>query len=274
MGAAAAAGAGLASSAKGEAAGGKGGGGGGGGGGAAETAGAASSPPAPAASRGGPSFSPGNSGANATQTISDEQADAALADIPVVQASAGEVRAPEVADASALFAAKPGGPKIVAQSRTTTSAGVVVAFTAGMRIDADGDGGWYKIDKTGKPETSLHYPTGESLNPAQIPFIVVPTDFNKTNPDVQLGDYAAVSYGGKTLYAIVGDRGPAGTVGEGSLVLASNLGINPNPNHGGIDANVHYVILAGSRDKTPPQDPAAVQAAGRALFQKSGISVQ
>jgi hypothetical protein len=172
-----------------------------------------------------------------------------------------------------MFALKPGGPKVVPTFVVNTGAAKVVSFTAKMAIDADGAGGWAAHDPTGQNQTSLRYPGGASLNPGQIPFIVVPLDFGRSHPDVKLGDYAAVSYGGKTVYAIVGDKGPAGVVGEGSIALAKALGINSDPRKGGADSGVTYVIIPGSRDAAPPKEAGAIQTAGEALFRKAKVPV-
>lgn len=172
-----------------------------------------------------------------------------------------------------MFALKPGGPKTVPTFVVDTGAAKVVKFTAKMAIDADGAGGWSARDPVGQDKTSLRYPGGESLNPGVIPFIVVPLDFGRSHPDVKLGDYAAVTYGGKTVYAIVGDKGPTGVVGEGSMALAKALGIDPSPTHGGAASGVTYLILPGSRDSAPPRAAAAIQDKGEVLFRKAGIPI-
>lgn len=175
-----------------------------------------------------------------------------------------------------LFKSTPNGPADVPTSIHVTAAGKrLIGFTAKMAIDADGAGGAWKGDKTGQPETSLQYKNGDSLNPRVIPFIVVPTDFHLTHPAVKLGDYATVSYGAKTLYAIIGDKGPAGVLGEGSMSLASGLGINADPNRGGITRkDVRYMIAPGTRDAEPPRDAATIQARGKAVFDAAGAPVR
>jgi hypothetical protein len=133
-------------------------------------------------------------------------------------------------------------------------------YTSDFHVDPDGAGGWYIKDKTGRATTTLKYSKTESLDPGKIPYIVVPPSFRKDFPAVKLGDYAAVTYGGKTVYAIIGDVGPEGVIGAGSISLASSLGMDPTPKTGGASGGVSYVILAGSRDKPPararrPDDP-------------------
>lgn len=53
-------------------------------------------------------------------------------------------------------------------------------------------------------------------------------------------------YQGKVAYAVVGDAGPSGAIGEGSYKLAQLLGINPNPATGGVSgAVVTYILFPG-----------------------------
>jgi hypothetical protein len=152
-----------------------------------------------------------------------------------------------------------------------------IEFTTKIDIDADGDGGWYLQDKTDKmhgndgSKTAARYPNGDSLNPAKIPYVVIPLDFGRTHPGVQMGDYVAVSYGVRTVYAIVGDKGPKGVLGEGSIALARNLKIPSNPNTGGVRSGVTYVILPGTKDASLPRTAAEIQAQGAKLFAQAGI---
>jgi hypothetical protein len=136
-------------------------------------------------------------------------------------------------------------------------------FTADMDIDADGAGGHYKRDKTGQSETSLRYKDGGSLNPGTLPFFVLPSDFPKSHPGVRLGDIALVQYGGKQTFAIYGDNGPRGMIGEGSIALAESLGINPDPNRGGTSGGVTYIVFPGSKLKTTPRSAGEIEAAAQ-----------
>ncbi|HEX4047532.1 MAG TPA: glycoside hydrolase family 75 protein [Elusimicrobiota bacterium] len=173
-----------------------------------------------------------------------------------------------------MFAAAPGGPATVQTSVAQTATAKAVAFTTQLDIDPNGAGGWYHASETAQPRTALRYPDGKSLNPGKIPYVVIPRNFTSVQPEVKLGDYAAVAYGGKTVYAIVGDYGPPGVVGGGSLVLASGLGINPDPKQGGVGSGVSYTLLGGSAGSAIPIDAAGVEAAGKTAFDKAGIPVR
>lgn len=191
-----------------------------------------------------------------------------------------QIGAPQVGStttiAGAVFRSHPEGEKDVPTTIYVTPQTRLIGFTAKLAIDADGAGGAWRGDKTGQPRTSLLYKNGDSLNPSVVPFIVVPPDFRTTYKGVELGDYAAVSYRSKTVYAIIGDHGPAGVLGEGSISLAAGLGINTDPNTGGTNRReVRYLIAPGSKDRDgPPRDAAAIQARGAQVFDAAGAPVR
>ena len=186
---------------------------------------------------------------------------------------------PQVANPDAstnTYALDPNQPASVTTFVAKTNTGTAIKFTAKMAIDADGAGDWWLKDKTVLPgidrsKTAARYASGESLNPGRVPFIAVPSDFDRAYPGVHMGDYAAVTYGAKTIYAIVGDKGPKGVVGEGSIALARNLKIRSNPNTGGVRSGVTYVILPGSKDAALPRTAAEIQVQGQKAFQQAGI---
>lgn len=146
------------------------------------------------------------------------------------------------------FRTKPDGPDVVETVLITAGDRKALALSAPLEVSA-------------RSETALRYPNGKSLNPKRIPFVVIPEDFPR---DVQMGDYVAMSLGGKTLYAIVGDKGEARVIGGSSSALARNL-------RAGNGVSVSYVFLPGSRDLLPPREAAEIQAKGKALFERAGL---
>lgn len=144
----------------------------------------------------------------------------------------------------------------------------LVRFTAKMSVSDAGAG--KKGKKKERRKTALIDANGAGLDPQAIPYIVLPNDFGAAHPTVGLGDYVAVTYGSKTLYAIVGDKGPPGVIGEGSPVLARALGMNDD----GVGGNVQYLIIPRSRDEEPPSGAAAIQERGKAVFEKAKILVK
>jgi hypothetical protein len=78
------------------------------------------------------------------------------------------------------------------------------------------------------------------------------------------------------VYAIIGDHGPAGVLGEGSISLAAGLGISSDPNTGGTNRKeVRYLIAPGSKDPDgPPRDAASIQSRGALIFDAAGAPVR
>lgn len=111
-------------------------------------------------------------------------------------------------------------------------------------VDVDGSPN-YKRDPYGQADTSLHY-NGSPINSDEVPGIVLPPELIKLTPDIVLGCFASVEYNGKHEPAVVFDVGPHNKLGELSACLAQRLGINPDPNTGGIDNQaVHYRFWPG-----------------------------
>ncbi|GAA2821889.1 glycoside hydrolase family 75 protein [Kribbella solani] len=130
--------------------------------------------------------------------------------------------------------------------------GTAVHWTADLDIDCDGQRTTQcseNTDPSFQPDTSFHQSDGRPLNSAGLPFIVVPLPssvWDYHTAGIGGATVAAVVYQDKVAYAVVGDEGPTGIIGEGSYKLAQQLGINPNPSSGGIDgAVVTYILFPG-----------------------------
>jgi hypothetical protein len=103
--------------------------------------------------------------------------------------------------------------------------------------------------------TSLSDRTKARTDPARyvdaskIPYIVLPRDVAQQG-GVQLGDFAVVVNlrNGKSSYAIFAD---VGTLGEGSIALADNLGIWSNARQGGRRGGILYLVFPGSGNWQP-----------------------
>ncbi|MBL4844376.1 MAG: peptidoglycan-binding protein [Planctomycetes bacterium] len=142
-------------------------------------------------------------------------------------------------------------------------------FLGKLAIDADGDGDAWKSDPWGQAETSLQWGGGRSLNPTKTPFFVLPIGFDKAYPGVKLGDLGAVIYRGKIAFAIFGDRGPGTKIGEGSIALAKELGINADPRTGGASEGVLWIVFPSSGNRRPLANDVIVRR-GRELFAAAG----
>jgi peptidoglycan hydrolase-like protein with peptidoglycan-binding domain len=146
------------------------------------------------------------------------------------------------------YAHDAGGSRTVAVCKT----GGAVHWTADFDVDCDGQRTTQcneNTDPSFQPNTSWNQSNGQPLNSAGLPFIVVPLSssiWNYSTAGVAGGTVAAVVYQDKVAYAVVGDQGPSGIIGEGSYKLAQQLGINPNPSSGGVSgAVVTYILFPG-----------------------------
>lgn len=86
------------------------------------------------------------------------------------------------------------------------------------------------------------------VNSEAIPFFVLPSAVTSLG-NIHLGDvgYVYNTLNGQGCYAIFADGGPAGKLGEGSIYLANQLGINSNARTGGISSGViDYVVFPNS----------------------------
>ncbi len=136
-------------------------------------------------------------------------------------------------------------------------------------------GNWWGIvtDKKGEPvvqdkddpypgfyisTTSLVDGTKKETDPARyvnsdsIPYIVIPNNAMML-AHAKKGDIALVQNlrNSKTSFAIFADVGPKDKIGEGSMKLAENLGIDSSPRSGGQADSVKYTVFCGSGNGKP-----------------------
>lgn len=106
--------------------------------------------------------------------------------------------------------------------------------------------------------TSLFDGTKKETDPARyvnsdsILYVVIPNNTTLL-AFAKKGDFAYVENlrNGKTSYAIFADVGPKDKIGEGSMKLAENLGIDPSPRSGGQADSVLYTVFCGSGNGKP-----------------------
>ena len=82
------------------------------------------------------------------------------------------------------------------------------------------------------------------VDAATVPYVSVPPEL--LHLGVKKGDLALVTYRGASSPAIVADVGPHGKIGEGSIALASALGLPPSPINGGTDRPLQWTIWPGT----------------------------
>ena len=124
-----------------------------------------------------------------------------------------------------------------------------VWWTSGMSIACDGASEKPCTAASGySPSTAGTDSLGNALDASTLPFVVIPTPsngFDFVAAGLNYGSVVAVLYKGKLVYAILGDEGGAGVLGEGSYALAVALGIDPNPATGGVGSGVTYIAFTG-----------------------------
>jgi hypothetical protein len=128
-----------------------------------------------------------------------------------------------------------------------------VFWKGDMDIDCDGQvttkcngstDPWFQDD------TAFHQSNGQPLRADTLPYVVVPSSssiWNYSSAGIKGGGVVAVIYNNKVEYAVVGDTGPTQIIGEASYATASALGINPNPETGGTDSGVTYILFKNSQ---------------------------
>jgi hypothetical protein len=139
-----------------------------------------------------------------------------------------------------------------------------VFWKADMDIDCDGQrtskcnentDPWYQDD------TAFHQSNGKPLKADSLPYVVVPSSssiWNYSRAGIKGGGVVAVIYNNKVEYAVVGDTGPTKIIGEASYATANALGINPDPENGGTDSGVTYILFKNSQVSPIESHSAAV----------------
>jgi hypothetical protein len=125
-------------------------------------------------------------------------------------------------------------------------------WKADMDIDCDGvatsvcnssTDPWYQ------GQTSFQTSAGRSFTASSTHYFVIPlpsSRFNYSNAGIRPGTVAAVIFNNKIVYAVFADEGPNSIIGEASYATARDLGINPNPENGGTDSGVTYIVFKGN----------------------------
>ncbi|MFB6978882.1 glycoside hydrolase family 75 protein [Streptomyces scopuliridis] len=127
-----------------------------------------------------------------------------------------------------------------------------VFWKADMDIDCDGQATAHcnrSADPYYQDTTAYTQADGKALNPEELPYIVVPLSssiWNFRSSGIRGGSVAAVIHRDKVQYAVVGDTGPPGIIGEASYATARALGISADPSGGGVPSGVTYIVFKDS----------------------------
>jgi Fungal chitosanase of glycosyl hydrolase group 75 len=149
-----------------------------------------------------------------------------------------------------------------------------VYFRGRFAIDADGSPRARQIDKFGDPHTALRYDDRKrsSVNSEEVPFIAMPRG-EFTRHGLKPGDMAIVRNreNGKMAVAVFADVGPHNKRGEGSMALATELGLSNNPNYGGSEKrNFDYLVLP--KTGYPAQNQEQLMARIQAMRDRLGLN--
>ncbi|MCQ9130457.1 glycoside hydrolase family 75 protein [Streptomyces sp. IBSBF 2807] len=145
-----------------------------------------------------------------------------------------------------------------------------VFWTADMDIDCDGRPGPHcnsGTDPLFSEATAFQQSDGRYLSAEELPYIVVPgvsAVWDHRAHGVGGGSVAAVVYGDRVEYAVVGDVGPREIIGEASYATARALGIRADPHGGGTPSGVTYIVFRNAR-ATPIESHASAVAVGERL---------
>ncbi|MFJ6845319.1 glycoside hydrolase family 75 protein [Streptomyces griseoluteus] len=162
-----------------------------------------------------------------------------------------------------------GGP---AEVRVCANRGAVF-WKADMDIDCDGRPGTRcnrRTDPDFSPATAFPQSDGRPLDAERLPYIVIPAAgprWDHRAHGVRGGSVAAVLYGERVRYAVVGDTGPRDLIGEASYATARALGIDPDPRVGGASSGVTYIVFRDTRAR-PIEDHDDAVAQGEELARK------
>ncbi|MFJ8885264.1 glycoside hydrolase family 75 protein [Streptomyces sp. NPDC102402] len=148
-----------------------------------------------------------------------------------------------------------------------------VFWKADMDIDCDGRTTAVcntRTDPSFQAQTAFQTSAGKPLDSSRLPYVVVPGPgplWKYSASGIEGGALAAVVYQGKVTWAVVGDTGPTGIIGEASYATARELGIDPDPRTGGTASGVTYILFRNSK-VSPVEDHAAAVAEGESLARK------
>ena len=149
---------------------------------------------------------------------------------------------------------KPSGHPVV-QGKTDPAPGYYVSMTALF-----------------DPDNLNEHDPRRFVDAAGIPYVVLPPVGLK---HARLGDFATVVnlQNGKVSGAILADESaPRLKMGEGSMALADALGINSNPQTGGTEQGIAYVIYPGSGNRKPRALHEILSISGRHFQRWGGLS--
>ena len=135
-----------------------------------------------------------------------------------------------------------------------------------LQLDTDGWPGGANGDGTHLDGTSWNYAGGDKpINANEVPYFVLPKGGWDHQHGIGLGDYAAVIFKTKLVFAVFADRGEPFRIGEGSIHLLRKLGferIKPDGSvqNTGTPGGVITIVFPGSGNNKVYANQAALLA--------------
>jgi hypothetical protein len=149
--------------------------------------------------------------------------------------------------------------------------GIIVDIDGNPLIQGEGDPfpGFYISCTSLSDRTKSRDDPTRYVDASTIPYVVLP-GWLAREVGARLGDFAVVlnQHSQKISYAIFAD---IGTLGEGSVALADNLGIWSNARAGGRRGGVFYLVFPGTGDGQPRTVDEINQEAAKAFADWGGM---
>ena len=211
--------------------------------------------------------------------LSIATASLSLLAIPAANAAVTPAAAAAAAPTAAQLLAKTNSCSVVSKSKYKTDSdvssstinicqsGSAYFWKADMDVDCDGVSSsvcnsstdpWYQ------GQTSFTTSKGKSFTASTTHYYVIPlpsSKFSYSSAGIKPGTVAAVN--NKVVYAVFADEGKRVKIGEATYDTKRDLGIDPNPESGGTDSGVTYIVLKGNVP-SPVEDNATITAKGQA----------
>jgi len=128
-------------------------------------------------------------------------------------------------------------------------AGTAFVWTSDMDVDCDGvrtSKCNENTDDAYQNQTSFETSKGRPFQADSTHFFVIPlpsSRFSYQSAKIKPGTTAAVIFKNKLVYAVFADEGPSNIIGEASYATNRDLGVNPDPNNGGTDGPVTFIVF-------------------------------
>ena len=159
-----------------------------------------------------------------------------------------------------LFAPQSGYPKDVPVCALKGA----VYWRSEMAVDCDGKSTTAcsaQTDPQFQGSTVGKDSAGNSLDAALVPYVEVPQVsalFDYRAAGLSMGSVVAVIYRGNLAYGVLGHEQGSDVIGAGSVAMAAQVGINPDPVKGGLQTEaVTYIAFTGAANTVPALEDVA-----------------